>query len=875
MQNFPKPSLTKQSTLFWGPRQPNGPSRWAYLWLSWLLVTCLGFWAHAQPAGLLVRGQVRDADTQEPLPFVNLSLWDAAGKRLPGGGTTDIDGRFAFPLPAGQGLRLKCSYVGYAPRWLDLGAAGELAIGLKKTAQELKEVEFEAGENPAHRIVRRAVANRRRHDPDQLDTYRYQAYNKLVLTSDRSALVQDMNQKGTLIDSLTADLQAAEAQAQKRRAKLAKGSAKAQVDSTDYEADVFFAKQHFFLSETVTERQFMRPNRQKETVLASRTSGFKSAAFNLVATNLQPFSFYKEYLTIFENDYLNPLADSPFGRYQFFLEDSLLAPPDTTYIISFRPQPKATFRALKGIMSISTQGYAVSNVIAETADTTALISLRFEQQYGRVAGHWFPQQLNSLLRFRKLSVGKHRVVGYGRAYLRQVQVNQGVSRRDFDPISVEALDQATGRDSLYWAEHRPGPLSAPELTTYQFMDSVGQKRGFDKFANFFRYFSTDRIPVGAFNLRFSQLLDFNNYEGYRLALPLETGDRLSRYLVLGGHLAYGFRDRALKYGGYLRLDFNRRRGFYAQVAYLQDLSEPALPGLAGPRTGRRSALGLRRVFGTLMDSVRELRAELGFRPTWNHLQLLVGLGTQQRSPTYAYQFGPTGDQPNPTFQLTEVAAELTYTADEHNTLVAGRSVPVRGGYPRARLRMAQGLAGWLGGQFAYQKVDASLEHVLRSKWLGRTTLQVQAGYVRGQVPLSLLYFVPGGSAAGYNFILAQAFQTAGIYEFAASQYAALFVQHNFGLLTRRFRYSRPELILAQHVGYGQLAHPELHQGLALQSLDRGLYESGLILRNLLRVEYSQTLYLGFGAGVFGRYGAYQREVWHDNLTLRLAVNLDF
>jgi hypothetical protein len=863
----PEPSKRNQS------QRPGQGLGWRAVALAWWLAVGLGTGAHAQPLGPELRGQVRDADTQEPLPFVNLSLWGATGQRLPGGGTTDIDGRFAFRLPAGQGLRLRCSYVGYAPLQLDLVGAAELVIALKKATQELKEVVFAAGENPAHRIVRRAVANRRRHDPDQLASYRYQAYNKLVITSDRSALVQDMNQKGTLIDSLTADLQGA--QAQRRRAKLAKDSGKVQVDSTDYEADVFFAKQHFFLSETVTERRFMRPNRQKETVVASRTSGFKSVAFNLVAANLQPFSFYKEYLTIFENDYLNPLADNPFGRYQFFLEDSLLAPPDTTYIVSFRPQPKATFRALKGIMSISTQGYAVSSVIAETADTTALISLRFEQQYGQVDGHWFPQQLNSLLRFRKLSVGKHRVVGYGRAYLRQVQVNAGVSPRDFDPISVEALDQATSRDSLYWASHRPGPLSAPEQRTYQFMDSVGQKRGFDKFANFFRYFSTDRIPLGAFNLRFSQLIDFNNYEGYRLALPLETGDRLSRHLVLGGHLAYGFRDRALKYGGFVRVDLNRRRGFFVQASWLQDLSEPALPGLAGPRTGRRSALGLRRVFGSLMDSVRELRAEVGFRPTWNHLQLLVGLGTQQRSPTYAYQFGPLGEPPTPTFQLTEAAAELTYTANERNTLVAGRSVFVRAGYPLARLRVAQGFAGWLGGQFDYQKVDISLEHVLRSKWLGRTTVQVQAGYVRGQVPLSLLYFVPGGSATGYNFILAQAFQTAGIYEFAASQYAALFVQHNFGRLTRRFRYSRPELILAQHVGYGQLAHPELHRGLALQSLERGLLESGLVLRNLLRVEYSQTLYLGFGAGVFGRYGAYRRDLWYDNLTLRLAINLDF
>ena len=842
-------------------------------WLGW------AHWAQAQ--SVEITGTVIDAENQEKLPFVNVSVRQSDGKSLQIGTSTDIDGKFSLKIPTdllGENRRiaLKFSYVGYAPLVREVGPGAWLEISLKKASQELREVVFLAGENPAHPIVRRAVANRRRNDPEQQTSFRYQAYNKLVFTTDRSALVQDLSRKSTLIDSLTADLKAAEDKAKSRRAKLAKDTTKLKVDSTDYEADAFFAQRHLFMSETVTEHRYLRPGKSKETVLASRTSGFKSAVFNLVTTNLQPLTFYKEYLSIFNNDYLNPLADNPFARYEFFLEDSLLTSRDTTYIISFRPKPKTTFRGLKGLVSINTQGYAISNVIAETYDSTALITLRFEQKY-RLVGekYWFPEQLNSLMQFRKVDLGKHRVVGYGRSYLTDVQINEGVAARDFDHISVEAVAEATQRDSLYWAKFRPDPLAKVEQNTYQFMDSLGQKMKFDKFANILRYVATDRIPIGSFNLRLSQLTDFNNYEGFRLGLPLETGDKISKVVVLGGYAAYGFRDQAWKYGGHLQLDFNRRRGFFAKFSYLQDVSEPALPGLANPGSGRGAAQGLRRVFGFLMDSVQEVKAEIGFRPTRKNLQVRLSFGQQRRKPTYDYQFVPLGDLADPTFRFTEAAAELVYTARERNTLVAGHTVFAGGGRPLIRLRFAQGFAGILDGQFAYQKIDFSVEHLLRSKWLGRTQIQLQGGYVNGDVPLSRLYFVPGGTAGNSNFIINQAFQTAGIYEFAASQYAALFVAHNFGILYKGSRYSRPELLLAQHVGYGALRNPDSHQGLALRSMDQGLFESGLIIKNLARIEYNKTLYLGFGGGVFGRYGAYRREKSIDNLTARLVVSVDF
>ncbi|MCU0448804.1 MAG: carboxypeptidase-like regulatory domain-containing protein [Bernardetiaceae bacterium] len=63
------------------------------------LLFCLlsGLLSPAQ-AQVQVQGTVRDSASQGPLPFVNIGLLDPAGRLLPIGTSTDIDGRFILKI---------------------------------------------------------------------------------------------------------------------------------------------------------------------------------------------------------------------------------------------------------------------------------------------------------------------------------------------------------------------------------------------------------------------------------------------------------------------------------------------------------------------------------------------------------------------------------------------------------------------------------------------------------------------------------------------------------------------------------------------------------------------------------------------------------
>ncbi|MBN2744645.1 MAG: carboxypeptidase-like regulatory domain-containing protein [Marinilabiliaceae bacterium] len=102
-------------------------------------------------------GTVTDADSGEPLPYVNISI---PGE--PVGTTTNAEGQYEFRLPAHyRGRPLTFSSIGYAPAHLAVPVADTLAdLRLSTTDIRLPEVKVMA--IPARVIINRMLANRHR-----------------------------------------------------------------------------------------------------------------------------------------------------------------------------------------------------------------------------------------------------------------------------------------------------------------------------------------------------------------------------------------------------------------------------------------------------------------------------------------------------------------------------------------------------------------------------------------------------------------------------------------------------------------------------------------------------------------------------------------
>jgi len=115
----------------------------------------------------------------------------------------------------------------------------------------------------------------------------------------------------------------------------------------------------------------------------------------------------------------------------------------------------------------------------------------------------------------------------------------------------------------------------------------------------------------------------------------------------------------------------------------------------------------------------------------------------------------------------------------------------------------------------------------------------------------------------------------GINEFASDRYVNLFLTQNFGSIFYNTKFSRPELVISHAMAVGNFQQAAAHNFVTTQSFQEGYFESGMGLYNLLRFNYADVAYMGLGAGVFYRYGAYSHANEIDNLAVRFTLSFSF
>lgn len=807
-----------------------------------------------------VQGRVIDGTTQAPIAFVNLRL---IGSRQ--GTTTDIDGRFSLSPKEQEGILL-ISFVGYATRQVPFSAAtARLRIELTPTTASLNEVVVRPGPNPAHAIIDRVLANRAVNNPLNRPQFRYNAYTKLLVTPARGfALRSDYAEK----DSSTVTY----------------------FDTTR----TVKTPPHLFMSESYSERLFKAPGKSQETVLANRVSGMTNPLFSVLGTQFQPFGFYANTLRVLDKDYLNPISPGYARTYDFDLVDTLLRETDSLYVIRFRPRPGRNFDGLAGVMQISSDGYAIQTIVAQSLDTSQPFAFRLQQQYRQLAGRWFPDQLHTDLYYQgdrlqrtDPSTKKTRTAHFLmaiRTYLSNVDLEKPLVNSQFTYQSLRLMPSMNQTPPSGWDSLRTAPLTIRETKTYAMYDSLRRTplgRAINSLPAIIEALVLGRFPVGKVDLLTNRLLRFNNYESVRLGVGAQTNRRLLSWLQLDGYVGYGFRDGALKYGAGVQLNLVDRLALTLRGSYQQEVVEPGQPDL--PTGGNAfSSSQIRAYFSTRADSVQRTRLELALRPS-RKLYLTVAGQTEWRNPTYAYRFMPATDRvsprPDSTFRTTELSVGLRWAWHEQLTRIRDQDVLTERSWPVLSLRLTKGLRGVMGSAFSYTKLEASFDHSFPIRRLGRSSFLLVGGQLWGDaLPYPYLFAGRGilatdrRSTENRLVYVPGYFQTASLYEFTNDRYVSLFYQHNLGRLLFRTqsKFSQPEIAILGNAGWGTLQHPAYHQEVVTQSMEKGLFEAGVLVKRLLILHWRTSEYT-LGVGATRRLGAYQ---WADD-SKNWAFNLTF
>lgn len=808
-----------------------------------------------------VSGKVIDAETRDPLAFVNIII---SGTKS--GVSTDIDGKFT--LRSDQPINaLYLTYVGYYPLQYSIpdGKTGGIVIQLQQKTFDLNEVEILPTINPAHRIIDSVMANRYRNDPEKLKTFSYTSYEKTIFTAKLDTILS-VNQDSTgewLVDTVFMEPDSA----------VMTVTDTTMSDTSLAKMKSFFNQQDIAIMETVVERKFMAPDKNYENVKANRISGFQDPIFVFLVSQIQSTSFYREFFTILDKNYINPISNGSKNKYIFIIEDTLYDERmDTVFIISYRPRPNTNFEGLKGLLYINSNEWAIQNAIARPAHQEGF-SIKIQQKYEFIDNEqWFPVQLNTDVTFARMQVAagntRASLVGIGKSYIRDIELNPELIRRQFATLGVDVDPDSHEKPDSFWNAYRLDTLSERDQRTYFYLDSIGKEANFDRIANSFETLMNGKIPYKFIDIDLDRIAKYNDYQGFYLGLGAHTNDKLSRVFKIGGYGGYGFHDHEWKYGGDVNVVLNRRNEISVGFRYTYDLQEFAGVRFFDDKDNYLTGENWRSFLISRMNPTRDLSANLGFRLLRDFkFNLGFNMITKDATDGYTYQMAQ-GDGTTVSmdqFRFTRFSGGFRFAFREEFIVTKRSRISLGTKYPVVWAGYTRGIEGWLDGEFAYNRIDVKIEKSFFTKYLGKTSLMVKGGWVDRAIPATDLFNGNGS----YRFLTINApnsFGTMRMNEFLSDRYAALYFTHNFGKLLKRWEKFQPELSLITNAAIGWLKYDENHLGISYKTMDRGYFESGFVIDNLLNLRvYS----LGLGASY--RWGPYTYPMLKDNVAVKISI----
>lgn len=788
-------------------------------------------------------GRVTDAKTKEPLAFVNI-IYNAKNQ----GTSTDLDGYFKIDDYSKIEF-LRISYLGYTTKIVskdELGAKHYIEIALDEDVTSLAEVTVLPGENPAHRIVNLVIANANRNNPEKMRSFSYVSYNKMYFTADVKP-PEDTSAYGNDNDSSFSQL---------------------------------LARQHILLIESVTERIFRHPDNNKENVLAHRMSGMKNPAFTLLATQFQSMSFYSDYISLLDKRFLSPISKGSTSKYFFQIEDTMYnTAMDTVFVISFIPLKNKVFEGLKGVMNINTNGYAIESITAEPNEPSEVFNVSIQQKYELVDSiQWFPVQLNTNLIFNILQVpdgtkpaeGERQkyvpIVGIGKSYISDISLNPDIKRREFSNQGVQVNDKANKQDDDFWNQYRKDSLTSKDLETYRVIDSLGKEINLDKKIEVLEILAAGYIPWKFINFDLGSIIWFNEYEKVRLGLGIETNEKLTKWVTLGGYGAYGFGDKAWKYGAKVQFNLWPKHELKLGVTYKRDLDFS--DGMSfNKRTTKLSSQSVYEWFLSEMDSISEHKAYVEFRALrYLTARLQFRHYTKDIINTDRYNFTGTIDKH---YTAAEAGIYLRYAYKEKFFQTPrGTKVSLGTKYPIMYFNFIKSVPVTPNAN-DYYKLEAQIYKHFVIRKVGDTYLILTGGYIGGNPRYSELYYA-SGTDSWLN--IDHTFNTMRPNEFISDKFVTFHFMHDFGNILYKKKFSRPSIAITTSLGWGDCKLTQDVDGSDYaRKMNKGFFESGIQLNNLLCLSIE-----GFGLGVYYRYGPYrftEKEInnWAFKLTWTITL----
>lgn len=494
--------------------------------LSLLLFFFVSFSALAQ--NFTLSGTVKD-NTGAGIPFATILV-----KNTSKGSSANSDGQYNLSLPAGS-YEIQFKAIGYkqVSRQVELKSNQTLNIDLAPESYQLQNVVVKAGgEDAAYGIIRKAIRKRKGY-LTEVKTYTADTYIKgmqKLLAAPKKFLGRDIDQMARTmgLDS-------------NRRGIL-------------------------YLSESESKLSFMQPDQYHEEMISSKVSGSNRAfSFNRASDlSVNLYENLQNWEGLSNRPLISPIAENALSYYNYKFMGLTIENGETINRIKVIPKRKyePTFEGYIYIIEDSWRIHSLDLYLTKSSGINFVDTITVKQQYIPVVHKtWMPSSLK--FEFTGGFFG-FKFGGYFVAIYKNYDINPPLTRKDFAEV-MKVTAGVNKKDSLYWLNARPIPLTEEEKTDYTKKGVLAKKREskpyLDSLDKVYNKVSVPRFLLSGISVRnrykktyfntqsvIGSLL-FNTVEGVAInygASYVKQIDSLSnRYMRLGANVRYGFSNKLL------------------------------------------------------------------------------------------------------------------------------------------------------------------------------------------------------------------------------------------------------------------------------------------------------------------------------------------
>ncbi|CAL2103958.1 Carboxypeptidase-like regulatory domain-containing protein [Tenacibaculum sp. 190130A14a] len=485
-----------------------------------------------------IRGKIT-SNNKKPLSFVSVYLQNSIT-----GTTSNDNGDYELSLSTKGKHTIVFQILGYktVKKTVDIQSFPfELNVQLSEEEVALDEVLVSSTENPANKIIRNTIANKKK-NTDKFAQYKADFYSRglfKVKNLPKKFLGQEIGDMGGGLDSTRSGI--------------------------------------VYLSETISKISFQKkPKNFKEHIIASKVSGSDNGISFNQAEEVN-FNFYENSFNLAEAQMVSPIANGAFGYYNYKLVGTFYD-KNGNLINKIELLPKRkNDRVFSGFIYIVEDDWAIYGadviVTGNQVSMPMIDSLNIKQNYNFSSKNkaWVP--VTQTIDFKAGMFGFNFNGRFSAAYS-NYNFTPNFTTNSFGSEILSFAENATEKDSVYWNKIRPVALTKEEVSDYKLKDSIKAIRKSKKYLdsvdtkrNKFRLLDiltgySYRNSYDKWSLNISSPIEdisFNTVQGWNTSIGgsyYKTLNKKGKSMGFGANVNYGLSDKEIRPTGYFFYKWN-------------------------------------------------------------------------------------------------------------------------------------------------------------------------------------------------------------------------------------------------------------------------------------------------------------------------------